>query len=135
MVTSLLLAFLALRSGLALRRSRIRRTGRTPEMRPRHLRFAKPAVVMVALGFIAGLGSWVWLRGGEVLGTFHGFIGVAVVTLFIAAAVVGHRIEAGESKAFDNHARLGGLALLRGAGAAVAGGGLLPEGLLSSQRR
>lgn len=126
MVASLVLAFLALRSGLALRRSRLRRSGRTPEMRPRHLRFAKPAVAMLALGFLGGLGSWVWLRGGEVLGTFHGFIGVAAASLFIAAAVVGHRIEEGGSKAFDVHALLGGVALLLGALAAVAGFVLLP---------
>ena len=126
MVVSLALAFLALRSGLSLRRSRIRRAGRTPEMRPRHLRFAKPAAAMVAVGFLAGLGSWAWLRGGEVLGTFHGFVGVTAVSLFIAAAVVGHRIEKGESKAFDVHALLGGLALLVGALAAVAGFVLLP---------
>ena len=77
-------------------------------------------------GFVAGLSSWVWLRGGDVLGTFHGFVGVLVATLFFAAAVLGRRIEKGRSKAFDAHALLGGLALLLAALAAVAGFALLP---------
>ena len=121
-----MLAFLALRSGLALRRSRLRRAGRTPDMRPRHLRFAKLAVPLLLVGMVGGLGSWVWLRGGEVLGTFHGFVGISVAGLFAAAAVLGHRIEEGRSRAFDVHALLGGLAFLLAALAAVAGLVLLP---------
>ncbi len=120
------LAFLALRAGLALRRSRLRRSGRTPDLRPRHLRFAKPAVAMVTIGFVAGLGSWVWLRGGDLLGSFHGWVGLLVVACFVAAAVVGHRIEHGRSRALDAHALLGGLAVLLAALAAVAGFALLP---------
>lgn len=126
MVASIGLAALALRSGLALRRSRLRRAGRTPEMRPRHLRLAKPAVVLVLIGFVGGLASWHWLRAGSVLGTFHGLLGLLVAALFTSAAVLGHRIEKGRARAFDVHALLGGLALLFAALAAVAGFVLLP---------
>ena len=80
MALALGLAFLTLRSGLALRRSRLRRAGRAPDLRPRHLRLAKPAIVLVVVGFAGGLGSWAWLRGGDVLGTFHGVVGVLVTT-------------------------------------------------------
>ena len=48
MVVTLLLAFLTLRSGLVLRRSRLRRARRAPELRPRHLRLAKPTVGLVS---------------------------------------------------------------------------------------
>ena len=123
---SLGLVYLALRSGLALRRTRLRRAGRTPDMRPRHLRVAKPAVLLVVVGLVAGLCSWVWLRGGEVLGTFHGFVGLATTALFVAAAVLGRRIERGGSRAFDAHALLAGLAVLLAGLAAVAGFVLLP---------
>ena len=46
--------------------------------------------------------------------------------LFGAAALVGHRIEEGRSKAFDVHALLGLLAVLAAAVTAVAGFALLP---------
>ena len=126
MALALGLAFLTLRSGLALRRSRLRRAGRAPDLRPRHLRLAKPAIVLVVVGFAGGLGSWAWLRGGDVLGTFHGVVGVLVTTCFVAAAALGRRIEQGRSRALDVHALFGGLAVLLAALAAVAGFVLLP---------
>jgi len=126
MTAGLTLAALAFRAGVGLRRSRLGRLRRTPEMRAGHLRFAKPAVAMLLIGFVGGPISWVWLRGGEPLGTFHGFVGIGVATLFAAAAVVGHRIEKHGSRAYDVHAVLGGLAILFAALAAVAGFVLLP---------
>ena len=126
MVVSLGVAALALRSGLALRRSRRGAQRRTPELRPRHLRWAKPAVAMVLLGFAAGPVSSVWLRGWEAFDSFHGLLGALVVGLFGATAALGHRIEEGASRAFDAHALLGTLALLFAALAAIAGFALLP---------
>ena len=126
MATGLLLAGLALRSGLALRRTRAGRGRRTPAMRPAHLRFAKPAVAMLLVGFVAGPVSAVWLRGWDAFHTFHAFVGLAAASLFAAAAFLGHRIEAHGAKNFDTHALLAGLAVLLGALAAVAGFTLLP---------
>jgi len=126
MTAGLALAALAFRAGVRLRRSRLRRLPRTPELRAGHLRFAKPAVAMVLVGFVAGPISWVWFRGGELFGTFHGFVGLAVACLFGAAALVGRRIETRRSRAHDLHALLGGLAILFAALAAVAGFVLLP---------
>ncbi len=126
MVTSLGLAALALRAGLALRRSRLGRQPRESGMRRAHLRVAKPAVVMILLGFIGGPVSVWWLRGWEPFGSFHALLGTLVATLFAAAALAGRRIETGRSRSFDAHALLGGLALLLAALAAVAGFVLLP---------
>lgn len=95
-------------------------------MRRGHLRFAKPAVAMLLVGFVGGPISWVWLRGGEPLATLHGFVGLGVAALFAAAAAAGHRIEKHGSRAYDVHAVLGGLAILLAAVAAVAGFVLLP---------
>jgi len=126
MLSSLGVVALALRSGLRLRRARRGAAPRRPELRRRHLRLAKPAVALVLAGFAGGPVSWVWLRGGEPLGTFHGAVGLLVAALFAAAAVLGRRLETGRSRAFDAHAACGGAALLLGALAAVAGFVLLP---------
>ncbi len=126
MLASLLLAALALRSGLALRRSRQRRAPREPGMRPRHLRLARPAVLLIALGGVLGPVSSVWLRGWEPLHSLHGVLGLGVLLLFGAAALLGRRLETGRARAFDAHALLGTLAVLMAALAAVAGFVLLP---------
>ena len=125
-LVGMLVALLALRSGLRLRRGRLGLARRAPDARRAHLRLAKPAVALLLLGFAAGPVSAVWLRGWHALHSLHGWLGVAVAALFAAAAAVGHRIETGRSRAFDLHAGLAGLAVLLGAVAAVAGFVLLP---------
>ena len=95
-------------------------------LRLKHLRIAKPAVVLLLVGFLGGPLSAVWLRGWDPFDSFHGWLGLLVAGLFGAAAVVGHRIEEGRSKAFDVHALLGVLAVLAAAVTAVAGFALLP---------
>jgi hypothetical protein len=126
MVLGITLAFLAMRAGLRLRRARTQPGRRTRAMRDAHLRLAKPAVAVVALGFLGGVASAYFLRGWTPFENFHGWLGFSVATLFVAAAVIGHRIEEGKSRAYDAHALLGGLALLAAAVAAVAGFALLP---------
>jgi hypothetical protein len=126
MVLGLTLLALALRSGLALRRSRVGPDRRSREMRPRHLRFAKSAVAVLLVGAAAGPFSWVWLRGGEVLETFHGWVGIVVVALVVTTATLGHRLERGATREFDAHALAGALLVLLAALSAMAGLILLP---------
>lgn len=126
MLVSLVLAVLTLRAGLALRRARRGRAPRDPGLRRRHLRLAKPTVVLVLIGFVGGPLSAVWLRGWEPFASLHGLLGLTVASLFAAAALVGRRLERGRSRAFEAHARLGALAVLGAALAAVAGFVLLP---------
>ncbi len=126
MLVSVALCALALRAGLALRRSRRGRSRRTPGMRHSHLRLAKPAVVLVLCGFVAGPVSAAWLRDWTPFGTLHAWLGLLAAGLFAGAATIGRRIETGRSRAFDVHALLGGVAVLAAAVAAVAGFVLLP---------
>ncbi len=129
MLAALAMAGLALRTGLDLRRRRAgtaSSAATVAQLRRRHLRLAKPAVVMVLVGFVGGPVSAVFLRGWDPFASFHGWLGLLAAALFGAAATLGHRIEQGRSRAFDVHALLGMLAVLFAAVAAVAGFVLLP---------
>jgi len=126
MLVGLGLAALALRSGLALRRARHGRGRRTPALRPSHLRVARPAVLLLLVGFVGGPISAVWLRGWDAFDTFHGVAGLVAAALFGSAGFLGHRMATGRSRARDAHALLGVLGVLAGALAAVAGFALLP---------
>lgn len=126
MLAALGLAGFALRSGLALRRARRLRARRDPADRRRHLARAKPAVAMLAVGFAGGPLSMAWLRGRDPFGTAHAWIGVLALALFLAAALLGRRLEQGRSRALDAHALLAGLAMLVAAASALTGFVLLP---------
>lgn len=126
MGVAIALCALALRAGLALRRARLGRGRRTSAGRRRHLRLAKPAVVLVCVGFVGGPLSAVWLRNWTPFGSFHAWLGLLAAGLFAAAALLGRRLETGRSRAFDLHALLGALGVLAAAVAAVAGFVLLP---------
>lgn len=99
---------------------------RDPSERKRHLRLAKPALVLLLVGFAAGPVSMMWLRGEAPFATLHALAGSLAAGLFAAAAWVGRRLERGASRAFDVHAWLALAAMLAGALAAVAGFVLLP---------
>jgi hypothetical protein len=126
MTAAVLACGFALRSGLTMRRSRRFRSRRAPGLREKHLAMAKPAVAAIVLGFIGGPISSLWLRDWELLRTFHGWIGISAGALFIAALLMGRRLERGRSRAFDAHALLGLLAMLAALVAFVAGFVLLP---------
>jgi hypothetical protein len=126
MAAALGLAVLTLRAGLRLRRARLAGAARDPRARRRHLRLAKPAVALALAGCVLGPLSAVTLRGWQPFASFHGLLGLAVAALFLAAAVLGRRLERGRTRAFEAHAWLGALAVLGAALAAVAGFVLLP---------
>jgi hypothetical protein len=126
MVASLGVVALALRAGLRLRRARFGREPRTPDLRRTHLRFAKPAIALICVGFLAGPISALWLRNWTPFATFHAWLGALAVALFIAVAIVGRRLEQHRGRPADAHAILAGLAVLAAAVAVVAGLVLLP---------
>ena len=126
MLVSVVLCGVSLRAGLVLRRTRRFRTRRPPGLRESHLRFAKPAVIAVLLGFLGGPISAVLLRNWEPFRTFHGVVGLVAAALFAAAGVLGLRLERRRSRQYDAHALLGLLAMLAAVIASVAGFVLLP---------
>ena len=122
----LAVAAAALRLGLAMRRARRAGRQRSPELRRRHVRLARPAVIALLAGFAAGPISSVALRGWDAFGSFHGFAGLSAAALLAAAGWLGQRLARGRSRALEAHGLLAALALLCAALAAVAGFSLLP---------
>ena len=126
MVLALGLAWLALRSGLGIRRMRSQRAKGLVALRASHLRIAKPAVALIAIGSVGGpISSW-WLREWTPFATFHAWAGIAALAAFVALAVIGRRLEEGRAAARPVHARLALLAALLGGLAAASGFVLLP---------
>jgi hypothetical protein len=126
MLSSLVLVGLALRAGLALRRARRLGQRRSAEAYRRHLRLAKPALVLIALGFTGGIASSAWLRGWGVFETAHGLVASAALATFLATGALGWQLEHGRSRAVEWHARLAALSVLLAAAAIGTGFVLLP---------
>jgi hypothetical protein len=126
MVASLGVVALALRAGLRLRRARFGREPRTPDLLRAHLRFAKPAIALVFVGFLSGPISAAWLRDWTPFATFHAWLGFLAAALFLAVALLGWRLERRRGRPVDAHAALAGFAVLAAAVAVVAGLVLLP---------
>jgi hypothetical protein len=126
MLASLALAAAALRVGLRLRSARRRGGARRPEDRKRHLRLAKLALPLLAVGFAAGPVSALWLRGWDVFATLHAWIALAALLLFGATGYVGRGLERGRSGRRELHAALALAATLAGAAALITGLVLLP---------
>jgi len=126
MLLSLALVGATLRAGLALRRARRLGQRRSSEAYRRHLRLAKPALVLIALGFAAGLASSLWLRGWSAFETAHSLVASAALATFVATGTLGWRLEHGTSRAVEWHARLAALSVLLAAAAIGTGLVLLP---------
>ncbi len=129
MVTTLALILVALRHGLALRSARnggdLGRYTRK-EHRARHLRFGKPAVGLLVVGFLGGLATTAFWQGVSPLTTFHGLIGSLALLAFGAVARFGGRLEEGDLSAREAHAWAAFIAVLLAGTGAVAGFALLP---------
>ena len=131
MVSVLVLLGMALRSGLKLRGARLRRGALPRGARQRHLRIAKPALVLACLGFLLGPLSTFLLRGWTPFSTLHGALGTLAAALLIATGLLGRALErAGSGEASEGlrerHARMALLAAGVSALAAFAGFVLLP---------
>lgn len=126
MTASIALAALAARSGLRMRRARRLGVRRDPSERRRHLRIAKPAVALIAIGWIGGPLSMLWLRDRAPFETAHAWIATGAIVLFLATAVVGRGLERGRHRRLEAHALVGMAALLAAGLAALTGFVLLP---------
>jgi hypothetical protein len=126
MLAALGLVLATLRAGLALRRARRRGQKRTADAYRRHLRLAKPALVLLGLGFGAGIASSVLLRGWTALDSGHGRVACAALVALLATGAIGWRLEHGKSRSVEWHARLAALSVLLAAAAIGTGLVLLP---------
>jgi Protein of unknown function (DUF4079) len=127
----IVLGFVALREGLALRR------GRRPQARAvlpsarraRHVRLGKCCLWIIGSGYLLGIGELWWLRGETVLRSAHFFFATLALTLFCWGALYGFAMLRGTrsyAKRRDLHGFLLPLALLLMVGAGLLGLKLLP---------
>jgi len=109
-----------------LRRARRLGQRRTADAYRRHVRLAKPALLLLALGFAGGIASALWLRGWDAFETAHGLVASAALAALLATGALGWRLEHGRSRAVEWHARLAALSVLLAAAAIGTGFVLLP---------
>ncbi len=126
MVTSLVMAILTARLGLEIRRRRMNGQPIGAELRRRHLRFGKRTLWMVGFGFLLGPASMVFLRDRELLGSFHGILGVIILGLFAWTGWSGRALERGNREARDVHRIAAASSIAVAMFSAVAGFILLP---------
>lgn len=126
MTASIVLAALAARSGLRMRSARRLGARRDPSERGRHLRIAKRAVALLAVGWVGGPLSMLWLRDRAPFETAHAWIGTGALMLFVATAVLGRGLERGRHRRLEAHALVAMTALLAAGLAALTGFVLLP---------
>lgn len=126
MLVVLILLFTVLRLGLGLRKRRIAGVAPGRERVDRHVRWARPAVGLLLLGGLGGLGSAVWLRDWAPLGTLHAWLGVLTASLFLFAAWLGRALRLGRSRAAAVHGAVALAGVALAALAAMAGFVLLP---------
>lgn len=122
----LLLCWLTLRLGLALRDARVKRAPKPEAARGRHLRLAFPAVALVAASFPLGLLSAVFLRDLKPMGSTHGWLAAGAVAGFVGAGLIGRSLARDPTRPRGLHAGLSVLGLFFGLIAALTGIELLP---------
>ena len=124
MVAVVGLGLLVLREGLRLRRAR---QGRRRASSRAHRRLAKPFVVLVLLGYGAGLVSMSLLRDRPLLESVHSLLTSGVLACVVAAGILGLRLERHPAPSPRTaHALAGSLGLLLALAAAIAGFSILP---------
>ncbi len=127
MSLGLLLALLTLRSGLALRRWRVVKQGARAPLKRKHLLLAKINVAWISTGFVFGPIAMGWALEKDVFQSTHAGLGATALVLWIAAAILGHRLEIGQATPpREVHLGVGLGAILFSAIAAVFGYSLLP---------
>lgn len=124
MIGVLALGLFVLREGARVRAARLRRR---PFDSRRHRRLARAFVVLAALGFGAGLGSAIGLRGMAPLQSAHAWlVGPATLSLLVAGGL-GLRLERRGGRLVRRvHLVAGTLGLLTALAGAVAGMAILP---------
>lgn len=126
MVASIAMAIATARLGLEIRRRRAKGQPPGRELRERHLRFGKIAIVMVVVGFTAGPPSMLYLRERAWLDSFHAVLGLIVLGLFVWTGWSGRALANGDHEARAVHRIAAGAAIATAMAASIAGFTLLP---------
>lgn len=127
----LLMAFAALRLGLALKQHRTerRRLLDRAAIFQRHTQLGLLCVSLLAGGYVLGILSMPWLRGRAPFGSAHFFFGTLALVLFLGGAWTGWRLKHGTERYADIrdiHGFLLYLGLFVALGVAIMGFILLP---------
>jgi len=126
MVVSLALAVATARLGLEIRRRRANGQPVGASLRARHLRFGKRAIGMIAIGFVAGPLSMLFVREREWFDSFHGILGIIVLGLFTWTGWSGRALARGDRDVRDIHRIAAASAIGAALLSAIAGFVLLP---------
>ena len=126
MMVSLALAVATARLGLEIRRRR--RNGKPvgASLRARHLRFGKRAIGLIAIGFVAGPLSMLFVRERESFDSFHGILGIIVLGLFSFTGWSGRALARGDREVRELHRIAAASAIGAALLSAIAGFVLLP---------
>jgi hypothetical protein len=127
----IVLGFLALREGLALRRGRRaqRRAVKQSARRSRHAWLGKCCLWIIASGYLLGIGELWFIRGEPVLRSAHFYFATLALALFCWGAVYGFAMlcsTTAYAERRDLHGFLLPLALLMIVGVGLLGLKLLP---------
>jgi len=124
MAAILVLGLVVLREGLRVRRGRL--VGRPVPSR-RHRRLARWLVGLATVGFGSGLASIAWLLGKTAFTSVHFWLASCALAGLWMGAQLGFQLEQdGRAPIRGFHAITGGIGLLFGLAAAVAGLAILP---------
>ncbi len=126
MVASLALALLTARLGLEIRKRRAAGRVVGADLRRRHLRLGKAAILFVLVGFVLGPSSMLWLRDRPALDSLHGVLGIIVTGLFAWTGISGRSLARGDQSARGLHRLVAASSIGAAMLAAVAGFVLLP---------
>jgi hypothetical protein len=126
MVLTLGMAIATARCGLEIRRRRMTERRVDGDLRMRHLRFGKRALVMVGIGFLAGPFSMALFRDRSPFDSFHGFLGIIVLGLFAWTGWSGRALAGGNREAREIHRIAAASSVAAAMLSAVAGFILLP---------
>jgi hypothetical protein len=123
---ALLLAFFVYRDGFAQRKQRLRRIPAPQGSRARHARLGPWSMALMILSAGTGLLTAVLVRNWKLLGSFHGWMGLGTVGIFVALWLLGRKLVEKGGPSANTHGVLGLLSLFAGGLTGVLGISLLP---------
>lgn len=120
------LALVTARLGLEIRKRRAAGRLIGADLRRRHLRLGKAAILFVLVGFALGPSSMLWLRDRPAFDSLHGVLGIVGAGLFAWTGHSGRALARGDQSVRGLHRGVAAASIGTALLAAVAGFTLLP---------